>query len=263
MKVVWSEAFRQVYTGDPAAAPGRLEPAVAALEGRVEWVAPEPASREALLRCHTPAHLEWVEGAGVYEIAALAAGAAIEAARLGRREPAFAPVRPPGHHASADRAWGFCYFNNLAVAVTELRQAGHAGQVLVVDFDLHFGDGTVNLLGGTPWATLVNPGAPTPREYLYQVGNALEEFEGDLIAVSAGFDNHREDWGGLLATEDYRRIGRHVGTRARTLGAACFGVLEGGYNPAALADSLRAFVQGLEQGWAGGAADPPTPARAR
>ncbi len=249
MRVVWSERFLEEYTGDPAARAGRLEPAVEALEGWAEWVEPSPAPGEAVLRCHSPEHLEWVRRCGVWDVASLAAGGAVEAARLGCGAPAFALVRPPGHHASRDRAWGFCSLHNLAIALSELRAAGRVRRALVLDIDLHFGDGTVNILGGEPWVGILNPGAPDRESYLGQVLDALAGFEGDAIAVSAGFDHHLLDWGGLLHTEDYGLIGRQVGARAGVLGAACFAVLEGGYNPPVLAESVRAFCQGLESGW--------------
>ncbi len=249
MDVVWSDAFREVYDTDPAAAPGRLDPAVAALDGWARWVAPDPAPRASLLRCHTPGHLHRLEAAGLLPVASLAAGAALQAARLGAEGPAFALVRPPGHHASQDRAWGFCHCNNLAVALWELRATGRAGMTLVVDFDLHYGDGTVAILGHAGWVEIVNPAAPTRSAYLGQVGNALEGFTGDCLAFSAGFDNHVEDWGGLLETGDYEQIGLTAGRRARALGARCFGVLEGGYNPTSLAAGVRAFCEGLQQGW--------------
>lgn len=254
MKVVWSESFRAVYGGDPASAAGRLDASVEGLQGWAEWVEPEAASEEQLLRCHGSRHLDWVRRQGVYEIASLAAGAAVKAAHLGREKPSFALCRPPGHHASADEAWGFCYFNNLAVAVRDLRADGVVRRVLVVDFDLHVGDGTVKLLGREDWVTIVNPDGHSRDAYLRQVYEAVEAFDGDCIAVSAGFDNHEADWGGLLRTGDYRLMGMDVGSRARALGAACFGVLEGGYNHGMLGENVHAFLHGLEEGWARGAA---------
>lgn len=253
MRVVWSEDFLRQYSGDPAARPGRLEPIVEELAGIAEWVKPDPAPLDALLRCHDPEHVEWVRRSGVYEVAALAAGGAITAARLGGEEPAFALIRPPGHHASRGRAWGFCYFNNLAVALMDVRGEGLAERALVLDIDLHFGDGTVDILGREEGVRILNPGAPTRREYLVQVIEALEEFEGDCIAVSAGFDNHLDDWGGLLHADDYRLMGLQVGIRARALGARCYAVLEGGYNHTVIGETVEQFVDGLEQGWRGGA----------
>ena len=256
MKVVWSEAFYPVYASDPAAAQGRMEAIVDQLEGWAEWVAPEPADEEALLRCHDPEHLEWVRRGGVYPVAALAAGGAIEAARIGRNEPAFALIRPPGHHASRARAWGFCYLNNIAIALMDLRAAGLVSEALLLDFDLHFGDGNVNILGDSTWVRIVNPGAPSREAYLSQVIEALDTFEGDSISVSAGFDNHVEDWGGLLHTADYELMGLQVGIRARALRAGSFSVLEGGYNHRVLGENVRAFLHGHQRGWLEGASDP-------
>lgn len=253
MKVVWSEAFRRVYAGDPAAAAGRLDAVIEELEGWAEWVEPEPAPEEALLQCHDPAHLAWVRREGVYDIAALAAGAAIRASRLGHEAPSFALVRPPGHHASVASSWGFCYFNNLAVALADLRAHGHVKRAFILDFDLHVGDGTVDILGREGWVKILNPDQPSRDAYLRQVSGALEDFEGDSIAVSAGFDNHEADWGGLLRTDDYRLLGLDVGIRSRVLGAGCFGVLEGGYNHGILGENVHAFLHGLEEGWGHGA----------
>ena len=249
MKVVWSEEFLSVYSEDPAAKPGRLEPALAELEGLAEWVEPKPTSEEAILRCHTPEHLAWVRRSGAYEIAALAAGAVVSAAEIARSEPCFALVRPPGHHASRDRAWGFCYFNNVAIALSNLRFEKSLESALVLDFDLHYGDGTVNILGPEGWAQIVNPEVPNREAYLVEVIECLNRFEGDWIAVSAGFDNHSLDWGGVLHTQDYELIGLEVGIRARALRAHCVAALEGGYNPASLAESVYAFLSGLERGW--------------
>ncbi len=249
MKVVWSPVFLKQYSGDPAARAGRLEPVVEELQGAVEWEDADPAGAEALLRCHDRELLEAARAEGLFDVAALAAGAVVRAAELALAEPAFALVRPPGHHAGRTRAWGFCRFNNVAVALSELRARGLVREALVLDFDLHAGDGTLDVLGGEPWVRVVNPVAPSRDEYLADVVTALEHFQGDWIAVSAGFDNHSLDWGGLLHTEDYGFIGLQVGIRTLALGGHCFAALEGGYNPRSLAESVRAFVHGLERGW--------------
>lgn len=253
MRVVWSRSFLAPYADDPGAREGRLDLVVEELEGWAEWVEPTPAPPDALLRCHGTERLEGARSEGVYEVAALAAGGAITASRLALQEPSFALVRPPGHHAHRDRAWGFCHFNNVAVALAERRARGELESALVLDIDLHYGDGTESILGGEAWVRIVNPGAPSRDAYLGQVMAALEGFEGDWIAVSAGFDGHSLDWGGLLHTEDYELIGLQVGVRARALGGHCFGVLEGGYHPQSLAESVRAFCHGMERGWAQGA----------
>ncbi len=248
MKVVFHPAFHAVYTGDPAAAAGRMEAVLAGLGPGCERVEPEPAAEADLLRAHSAAHLEHVRRLGLYEIAALAAGGAIRAAEIGMREPCFAAVRPPGHHASRDACWGFCFFNNMAVAVLALAHRGLAQRVHVLDFDLHYGDGTENILGPRPGISIHNPAAADRGSYLEEIERTLAGVAADAIGVSAGFDNHREDWGGLLETEDYRKIGAMVRRASRRLGAGCFALLEGGYNHDVLGENVRAFLEGLEEG---------------
>jgi acetoin utilization deacetylase AcuC-like enzyme len=252
MKLVYSEQFQESYTSDPAAAPGRMEAVLEVVGPHAELVPARPAPAEAIARAHEEAHVAAVAGRGLYDVAALAAGAAIQAAEIGLSEPAFALVRPPGHHASAGGSWGFCYFNNLAVALFDLRERGLAGTAYVLDIDLHFGDGTVNILGGRDWVTVHNVEAREREEYLPEVAAELEACRAEIIGVSAGFDLHREDWGGRLATEDYREIGRLCGRAAAERGAGLFAVLEGGYNHEVLGANVLALMRGMAQGWAGG-----------
>jgi acetoin utilization deacetylase AcuC-like enzyme len=235
-----------VYTADPAAVAGRMEAIVAAIEDHHVFQAIVPAGEVDLLRVHGPRHLTYVRDRGLYDIAALAAGGAIQAARTGLSEPAFALIRPPGHHASADSAWGFCYVNNMAVALTRLKAEDRIGRALVLDFDLHYGDGNVDILGGQSWVTVVNPEAGSAERYLDLVEKALAVDGVDIIGVSAGFDNHRQDWGGLLATEDYETMGRMVRRAAVRNRGGCFGILEGGYNHHVLGGNVRAFLRGME-----------------
>ena len=245
MRVYFSEDFYRVYAADPAAASGRMEAIVSAIDNEVVFEACRPAEDVDLLRAHSQSHIDLVHDTGVYDIAALAAGGAIQAATCGLEAPAFALIRPPGHHASADSCWGFCYFNNMAVALLRLKQEGRITRALVLDFDLHYGDGNVNILGSLPWVRIVNPEAATVEPYLEEVERALNEIRFDIVGVSAGFDNHREDWGGLLATGDYETMGRMVRRAAARNQAGCFGILEGGYNHAVLGRNVRAFLRGM------------------
>ena len=191
MKVVYQEAFCQCYADDAAAVEGRVESILTAIGNRFKFIQPEPASEEQILMVHTPEMIERAQRKGLFSIAALAAGGAIKAARIGLTEPAFALIRPPGHHASRDIAWGYCYFNNMAIALTALKKEGAVQTALVLDIDLHFGDGTVNILGEKPWATVVNPNKEGTREsYLDEVAQTLSNTEVDIIGVSAGFDLH-------------------------------------------------------------------------
>ena len=245
MKVYFHDAFYQVYAADPAAAAGRMEAVVAALEGEVAFKTAQPAAEMDLLRVHSRQHLERVRNEGVYDVAALAAGGAIQAAIRSLAEPAFALIRPPGHHASADSAWGFCYFNNMAVALARLKQESSIARAFVLDFDLHYGDGNVNILGDRPWVTIVNPEAGTAEQYLARTEAALAAETFDIIGVSAGFDHHVEDWGGLLSTDDYFALGRMVRAAAASQAAGCFGILEGGYNHDVLGLNVQAFIRGM------------------
>ena len=248
MKVVYHDLYHRVYTSDPAAAAGRIRAVQQALEGKVTFVEPEPASREEILRLHTVEHVHSVEREGLYEIAALAAGGAVMAAEIALHEPAFALIRPPGHHASANRSWGFCYFNNMAVALEKLKQEGKMEKAFILDFDLHFGDGNVNLLGGKEYISILNPASGDREIYLEEVEKALSETGAGMIAASAGFDHHEDDWGGLLKTEDYALMGRWMREAARRNHGGCFGILEGGYNHAVLGENVLAFVEGLAGG---------------
>lgn len=247
MKVVYSEEYRQVYSTDPASAAGRMEAVEIALRGKVKFVEPRPATREDILRIHTTDHVNDVEREGVYDIAALAAGGAIMAAEIGLAEPCFALIRPPGHHASAGSAWGFCYFNNMSIALDKLKRAGRINKAFILDFDLHYGDGNVNILGGRGYATIFNPTGVNRNEYLKSVEYNLAGTDADMIAVSAGFDNHEQDWGGLLKTEDYKLMGNLVRETALRNRGGCFGILEGGYNHGVLGKNVLAFIEGLEK----------------
>jgi acetoin utilization deacetylase AcuC-like enzyme len=245
MKVVFHSDFYDVYSDDPAAAAGRMEAIISAIEPYVEFVRARPATEAEIAAVHTPEHIERIRRMGLYDIAALAAGGAVQAATLGMAEPCFAAIRPPGHHASAGSCWGFCFFNNMAVAIEALKQQGRIRTAYVLDFDLHFGDGTENILGRKSYISIHNPGAYDREAYLQEVERELERFPVDLIGVSAGFDNHRQDWGGLLRTDDYFAMGRMVRDAARRNDGGCFAVLEGGYNYDVLGQNALALINGL------------------
>lgn len=245
MQVVYHEDFLQVYAADPASAPGRIEAVLREIRDFVTFVEAVPAADEDIGHVHTKAHVNSVRREGIYDIAALAAGGAIQAARLGMEKPAFALIRPPGHHASAGSAWGFCYFNNMAIALERLRRDGLIKTALVLDFDLHFGDGTVNIFQGRDYVTIYNPSSANRATYLQGVKNHLQAQRVDIIGVSAGFDNHEEDWGGLLTTRDYEDMGRWVREATEKNKGGAFGILEGGYNHRVLGKNVRAFLEGL------------------
>jgi len=243
MKIVFHPKFYTVYTSDPAAEAGRMESIVEELRD-FEFVEPEPATKEDILLVHTPDHYAYVRSeAEIYEVAILAVGGAINASQIAFTEPAFAAIRPPGHHASPDSSWGFCYFNNVAIAVRKLLNEDKIKKAVIVDFDLHFGDGTAN--------TFAND---EKVKYFHMQGGdvaGIDDFlrkeEYDIVAVSAGFDRHKDDWGGILETEDYREIGKIVRENAESkCEGRRFAALEGGYNHAVLGKNVRAFVEGLK-----------------
>jgi acetoin utilization deacetylase AcuC-like enzyme len=278
LKVVYSERFAERYTTNPVESPDRARLPARELAG-YEFVDPPQASLEDVSRIHSREHIERVRRKGMLAPALLAAGGACRAAELALGgEAAFALVRPPGHHAASDHAWGMCYLNNIAIAVrmaldgigvgmgweaegpgeTEMgrrRGGGSRGRVLIVDIDLHFGDGTVSIFRWDERVRIANVGAIDPgfdyltldpAGYISQVERAVAESEFDLLAVSAGFDTYLLDWGGLLDLADYREIGRVLkeGAEERCRGRR-FAVLEGGYHQD-LRLCVKSFVRGFE-----------------
>jgi acetoin utilization deacetylase AcuC-like enzyme len=249
MKVIFHRRFYEVYTSDPAAASGRMEAMVKALEGKFEFVEPEPASEKDLERVHGKNHIQSVKGDPmVYEVGLLAAGGAILAAEMSfGDQPAFGLIRPPGHHASPHSCWGFCYFNNIAIAIKSLLSEEKIKSALILDFDLHYGDGTANTFAESKEVNYFHPEGTNREAFLKNVERSLQtETPYEIIAVSAGFDRHEEDWGGLLKTEDYLTIGRWVkGHSLKRCQGRRFAVLEGGYNHSVLGRNVRSFLQGL------------------
>jgi len=249
MKVIFHPRFYEVYAHDPAAAPGRMEAIAGELEKEFEFVEPEPASGRDLERVHGKQHLQNVKREPlVYEIGCLAAGGAILAAEMAfGGQPAFGLIRPPGHHASPHSCWGFCYFNNIAIAIKKLISEEKIKSALILDFDLHYGDGTSNTFSGSNGVSYFHPEGTNRQVFLNDLQKCLQtERPYEMIAVSAGFDRHEEDWGGLLKTEDYFTIGKWVKefSLERCQGRR-FGVLEGGYNHSVLGKNVKSFLQGL------------------
>jgi acetoin utilization deacetylase AcuC-like enzyme len=249
MKIVFHPRYMEVYTSDPAAASGRIEPILKELEGSYDLIEPQAASEDDLSLVHVRSHIDSIKrDRQVYDIACLAAGGAIRAARIGMGgEASFGLVRPPGHHASADHCWGFCYFNNIAVALARLQNEKLIENAFILDFDLHFGDGSSNIFEGGK-VIYFHPEAENREKFIERVVKRLDEERGySMLAVSAGFDRHVEDWGGLLTTDDYRTIGKLVKEAAeRNCKGRRFAVLEGGYNHSVLGKNVRAFVEGLD-----------------
>ena len=204
------------------------------------------------------------------ELARLAAGAAVQAAKAAvAGRPAFSLMRPPGHHACRDRVMGFCYFNNIAVAVAELLAEMRLDRVAILDFDCHHGNGTEDIFRGEDRVRFVSlhqspcyPGTglatqqncfnyPLPpgtesAEFLATLQRALETvaaFEPEVLAVSAGFDMFRKDpiTDMALEVETFGAAGRLIGQWS----GPTFAVLEGGYAEE-LPQCIHAFLTGWE-----------------
>ena len=219
-----------------------------------------------LLRAHSREHVECVANAvGHFDVDTLlyanidvharrSAGAAIEATRSALRgEPAFTLMRPPGHHAMPDRAMGFCYFSNVAVAALDALENG-AERIAIWDFDGHHGNGTEAIVahnerirfasihqfpaypgtGAKSFANIDNyPVAPdTPRATILEIARRsfkkLIAFEPDLLLVSAGFDAYAGDplLQLTLEREDFATFGEWLGEIDTPVAVA----LEGGYS---------------------------------
>ena len=248
MKVVYHPRYVEVYAGDPAAQAGRIESILKEVSPHYELVTPEPASIEDLELVHTKWHIAEIQRMSqTYEVALLAAGGAIKAAELAiSGEPAFGLIRPPGHHASPDSCWGFCFFNNMAISIAKLRKESRINRAVILDFDLHFGDGTDNFFSRAPEVVYYHPEDRSRQEFVDGIARFLEGQGADIIAVSAGFDRGVEDWGGLLTTEDYQTIGKLVKEFSlKACQGRRYGVLEGGYNHSVLGKNVKAFLDGM------------------
>jgi acetoin utilization deacetylase AcuC-like enzyme len=248
MKIIFHHDFYQVYTSDPASAPERMQSIVTVISGHYEFLEPTPAKEEDIAAVHTLSHIDHVKELGIYDISALAAGGAIQAAFIGLKEPCFALIRPPGHHASADSSWGFCYFNNMAVALEKLKREKAIERAFVLDIDLHFGDGTVNIFQKKDNVSVFNASSNERKSYLKAIAKELEGQQSDVIGISAGFDNHKDDWGGLLETEDYTAIGKMVRETCEKKRCGYFAILEGGYNHQVLGHNVLALLHGMAGG---------------
>jgi acetoin utilization deacetylase AcuC-like enzyme len=264
----------------------------------LEFFTPRAATVDEIALCHRPEYVATVERTASverfdfdrdthtsresYETALLAAGGvltAVEAVMDGAADNAFAIVRPPGHHATANRAMGFCFFNNVAIAAEYLIKVRGLKRVMIVDWDLHHGNGTQEIFYESPEVLYTSahqfphyPGtgslheignmagigftinAPMPAEFgdaeylrvfdrlIMPIGRA---FRPEFILVSAGFDCHfRDPLGAMRVTEaGFAAMARRV----KLLAAECCdgrmaASLEGGYDLEAIAESGRAVI---------------------
>jgi acetoin utilization deacetylase AcuC-like enzyme len=280
---------------------GAVHTAVAERGSALEGASPRPASDEEILRVHTREHLEQIRAAveqapsrldpDTYvspeslEVARLAAGASIDLAlRVARGELAngFAAVRPPGHHAEARHAMGFCLFNNVAVAAQALRAEAGLERILILDWDVHHGNGTQHSFERDPDTLYVSthqfpyyPGTgaasesgeghgegatvniPLPAgcgdpEYVGAFQRILvpvaRAFRPEMILVSCGFDAHADDPLASMEVsgDGYRAMARIVHELATELcGGRQVHLLEGGYALSGLEDGTRALLDVL------------------
>ena len=255
MKIVFDERFLPgSYAADPAASPGRLDGIMKIISRKKEYeiITPNPASEEDILRAHGKRQYQYIkERPSLFELASLAAGGAILAAEEAYNgNPTFAVIRPPGHHASADSCWGFCYFNNMSISLLKLYNEKKIKSAFILDFDLHFGDGNVNILKNRDdgfRVKILNPDSNSRTNYLEEVKEYMKNLEDiDIFAASAGFDQGIDDWGHLLYPEDYTELGRLMKVYSEKLcNGRRYAILEGGYNHDVIGKNVDAFCQGF------------------
>jgi acetoin utilization deacetylase AcuC-like enzyme len=293
-------SLHEMGTGHPES-PQRLKAILAALEssGLAAKLAVREAplaEREHLERVHEPEHVDLVFGAAPdrgyayldpdtsmnpksLAAALRAAGAVVSATDLvmsGEVRNAFCAVRPPGHHATPERAMGFCLFNNVAIGAMHAIEAHGLSRVAILDFDVHHGNGTEAAFHEDPrvmlCSTFQHPyypycGADSSNEHIINVPlaamtdgrgfrdavtrhwiPALEKFKPEMIFVSAGFDAHRDDPLAYLKLddEDYRWVTEQlVEVAERHAQGRVVSTLEGGYNTDALGRCVVEHVRVL------------------
>jgi acetoin utilization deacetylase AcuC-like enzyme len=256
MKIVFHEKYyNSEYAWDPAASVGRLEGIIDIMKNNPDYdfIKPNPVTEVDILRAHTHRHVQTIKRDELlYELASLAAGGAILAAEEGYNgNPTFAVIRPPGHHASADSCWGFCYFNNISISLLKLYSNKKIKSAFVLDFDLHTGDGNINILSNRDddfRVKILNPYSSGRTGYIKEVKAYMQDLDDiDIFVASAGFDQGIEDWGHLLHPKDYTELGQLMKTYSVELcKGRRYALLEGGYNHSVLPINVHSFCQGFK-----------------
>ncbi len=250
-QIVYDDAYLTDYPTASVERPQRVEVIHKELSSHhYSFVTPQPADELDVLLVHYPSLVQAEKrDRDRYEVALMAAGGSILAAQIGMDGvPAFGLVRPPGHHASPGTNWGFCFFNNMAVSIQRLILKRQIKRAVILDIDLHFGDGTENYFMGRHDVSVVNVQASDRLEFLAQCQDGLTRTAPyDIIGVSAGFDRYIKDWGSTLLTEDYGAIGRMVKEFSeKHCSGRRFALLEGGYYLPDLGLNARTLIEGME-----------------
>jgi acetoin utilization deacetylase AcuC-like enzyme len=276
-KIIFSEKCLN-YGFSHIEGPGRVKIAYEILrEKGYEFLTPEPATEEDLLRVHSVEYLEYLKKGliedvdtpayeNIYEYARLSAGAAILAAKVN----GFSLMRPPGHHAGKNGVAlgaytrGFCYLNNIAIAVKDINKP-----TLILDIDGHHGNGTQEIFFKDEKVVYISlhryphyPGTGYRSEanclnfplaadcggevYLKTLDEAIKKVDMDkfeVVAVSVGFDAHAGDLASLGLTE---KTYREIGKRIASLNKPTFFVLEGGYNGENIGKDIDELLKGFE-----------------
>lgn len=268
------------------------------LDQILDWVKPEEVTRDQLLLAHPEGYLHQLDlmqptKGRVYtdpdtammphtlRAARLAAGANIQAVDMvlsSQLTNAFVCARPPGHHAERSKSMGFCFYNNVALAAKRALNFHHLERVAIVDFDVHQGNGTVDIVGGDErilmCSSFQHPFYPhshvhrqaeniinTPiaagesalgyRKIVEQAWlRKLQDFRPQMVLISAGFDGHKLDPLAELnlEAEDYRWLTEMLASVARDhANDRIISTLEGGYHLNALAESVNAHLEALSQ----------------
>ncbi len=243
IKTIYSARFLTDYPTVDCENPDRVEFIHSKIKDIAEFIEPEPCALSDLALCHSESLIKTVQHTReVYDTAILAAGGAMMAAETALREPCFALVRPPGHHAGHDFNGGFCFFNNMAIAVKNLLAHDTIESALIVDIDLHYGNGTHDIVRSDSRITFRNIDARSREGFFKDLEEALSDGSSyDIVGCSVGFDTYVRDWGGMLYGEDYHRIGSSLVSANPRL----FCVLEGGYYVADLGTNTRFLLTGI------------------